>query len=59
MKDEAGADVYYAKFVGSVLDREPRFVALVGLEVPEGKGTGASAAVPAWAKLASRLLSDR
>ncbi len=57
--DEAGAEVYYASFVGSVLDREPRFVALVGLEVPEGKATGASAAAPAWAKLASRILSDR
>jgi cell division protein FtsI (penicillin-binding protein 3) len=56
--DEAGADVYYASFIGSVLDREPRFVALVGLEVPEGKGTGASAAAPAWRKLALRILSD-
>ena len=57
--DDAGADVSYASFVGSVLDREPRFVALVGLEVPEGKGTGASAAAPAWAKLVSRILGDR
>ena len=57
--DEVGAEVYYASFVGSVLDREPRFVALVGLEVPEGKATGATAAAPAWAKLASRILSDR
>jgi cell division protein FtsI (penicillin-binding protein 3) len=57
--DEAGADVYYASFVGSVLDREPRFVALLGLEAPEGKITGASAAAPAWSKLASRILSTR
>jgi cell division protein FtsI (penicillin-binding protein 3) len=57
--DEAGAEVYYASFVGSVLDREPRFVALVGLEVPQGKATGATAAAPAWGKLASRILSDR
>jgi cell division protein FtsI (penicillin-binding protein 3) len=57
--DEAGADVYYASFVGSVLDREPRFVALVGLEVPEGKATGATAAAPAWARLVSRILSDQ
>ncbi len=56
---EAGPNVYYASFVGGVLDREPRFVALVGLEVPEGKATGASAAAPAWARLASRILSDR
>jgi len=57
--DEAGAEVYYASFVGSILDREPRFVALVGLEVPQGKATGATAAAPAWGKLASRILSDR
>jgi cell division protein FtsI (penicillin-binding protein 3) len=57
--DETGADVYYASFVGSVLDRDPRFVALVGLEVPEGKATGASAAAPTWGRLASRILSDR
>ncbi|MGH7436007.1 MAG: penicillin-binding transpeptidase domain-containing protein [Polyangiaceae bacterium] len=57
--DEAGSDVYYASFVGSVLNREPRFVALAGLEVPEGKATGASAAAPAWARLASRILSNR
>jgi cell division protein FtsI (penicillin-binding protein 3) len=56
---ETDAKVYYASFVGSVLDREPRFVALVGLEVLEGKATGASAAAPAWARLASRILSDR
>jgi cell division protein FtsI (penicillin-binding protein 3) len=57
--DDAGAEVYYASFVGSVLDREPHFIALVGLEVPEGKATGATAAAPAWRKLASRILSDR
>jgi len=57
--DETGADVCYASFVGSVLDREPRFVALVGLELPQGKATGATAAAPAWGKLASRILSDR
>jgi cell division protein FtsI (penicillin-binding protein 3) len=57
--EEAGAEVYYASFVGSVLDREPRLVALVGLEVPEVKATGATAAAPAWAKLAARILSDR
>jgi cell division protein FtsI (penicillin-binding protein 3) len=45
--DEQGKEMYYVSFVGSVLDREPRFVALVGLEVPAGKATGPTAAAPA------------
>lgn len=56
--DDAGADVYHASFAGSVLDREPRFVALVRRGVPEGKAAGPTAAAPAWARLASRILSD-
>jgi cell division protein FtsI (penicillin-binding protein 3) len=50
---------YFASFVGAVLDREPRFVALVGLEVPAGKANGPKAAAPAWKRIASRILAGR
>ena len=53
---ETGQQMYYASFVGSVLDREPRFVALVGLEVPAARGSGPQSAAPAWARLARRIL---
>jgi cell division protein FtsI (penicillin-binding protein 3) len=56
---ESGADMSYVSFVGTVLDREPRFVALVGLEVPEGKATGPTAAAPAWAQIAARIVGER
>jgi cell division protein FtsI/penicillin-binding protein 2 len=56
---EAGAEMTYASFVGSVLDREPRFVALVGMEVPEGKANGVTAAAPAWGRLAARIVNER
>jgi cell division protein FtsI (penicillin-binding protein 3) len=53
---DGGADMVYASFVGAVLDQMPRFVALVGLEVPPDTATGASAAAPVFARLASRLI---
>jgi cell division protein FtsI (penicillin-binding protein 3) len=56
---EAGDKRFYASFVGTVLDRESRFVALLGLEVPQGKATGKSAAAPAWGRLAARILAER
>jgi cell division protein FtsI (penicillin-binding protein 3) len=53
---DLGHDHSYASFVGTVLDREPRFVALVGLEDPREGGTGPTAAAPAFARIARRLL---
>jgi cell division protein FtsI (penicillin-binding protein 3) len=53
---DLGRDRSYASFVGTVLDREPRFVALVGLEDPREGGTGPTAAAPAFARIARRLL---
>jgi cell division protein FtsI (penicillin-binding protein 3) len=58
VRGEAGEDMCYVSFVGTVLDREPRFVALVGMEVPEGKATGPSAAAPAWGKIAARIVGE-
>jgi cell division protein FtsI (penicillin-binding protein 3) len=57
--DEQGKEMYYVSFVGSVLDREPRFVALVGLEAPAGKASGPTAAAPAWGRLAARIVQAR
>jgi cell division protein FtsI (penicillin-binding protein 3) len=45
----------YASFVGTVLDRTPRLVVLVGLEAPREGGSGPSAAAPAFAAVARRL----
>jgi cell division protein FtsI (penicillin-binding protein 3) len=57
--DDSGAKVEYASFVGAVLDREPRLVALVGLEVPGERVSGPKAAAPAWGRLVSRILAGR
>lgn len=46
----------YASFVGAVLDRQPTFVVLVGLEAPREGGTGPSAAAPVFARIARRLV---
>ena len=46
----------YASFVGTVLDREPRFVALIGLVAPREGATGASAAAPTFARMAARIV---
>jgi cell division protein FtsI/penicillin-binding protein 2 len=45
----------YASFVGTVLDRQPRRVVLVGLEAPQNDGNGATAAAPVFARIARRL----
>lgn len=45
----------YASFVGSVLDRTPRVVILVGMVVPRGTITGPTAAAPAFARLAAAI----
>jgi cell division protein FtsI (penicillin-binding protein 3) len=54
--DGHGGKLTYASFVGTVLDREPRFVALVGLVGPREGGTGPSAAAPAFARLVATLV---
>ena len=59
VKRDDGTEMYYSSFVGTVLDHQPRFVALVGLEVPAGEGTGALAAAPIFAKLATRLIGSK
>jgi cell division protein FtsI (penicillin-binding protein 3) len=46
----------YASFVGSVLDRQPRFVVLVGLEAPGQRGNGPTTAAPFFARIARRLM---
>jgi cell division protein FtsI (penicillin-binding protein 3) len=56
---DSGGKTQYASFVGAVLDREPRLVALVGLEVPGEKANGPKAAAPAWGRLVSRILAVR
>lgn len=56
---DSGAELTYASFVGTVLDREPRFVALVGIEAPEGKANGPTAAAPAWARIAGRIIGEK
>jgi cell division protein FtsI/penicillin-binding protein 2 len=48
----------YASFVGTVLDREPQFVALVGLEGPREGGSGPNAAAPVFARIARRILGQ-
>jgi cell division protein FtsI (penicillin-binding protein 3) len=45
----------YASFVGTVLDREPRYVVLVGLVAPREGGTGPTAAAPTFARIAAAL----
>ncbi len=49
----------YASFVGTVLDREPRLVTLVGLVDPQHDGSGPSAAAPVFARVAKRIEAAR
>ncbi len=53
--DDAGH--VYASFVGTVLDRSPRLITLVGLESPREGGNGPSAAAPVFARITRRLLA--
>jgi cell division protein FtsI/penicillin-binding protein 2 len=55
LRDRDGGESIYASFVGTVLDREPRYVALVGLVAPREGGTGPKAAAPAFARIAAAL----
>lgn len=48
-------DRVYASFVGTVLDREPALVTLVGLVDPQHDGSGPSSAAPVFARVAKRL----
>ncbi|MGZ3422218.1 MAG: penicillin-binding transpeptidase domain-containing protein [Polyangiales bacterium] len=49
---------YYGSFVGTVLDAKTPFVVLVGFELPQSSGyTGASAAAPVFARIATRILA--
>jgi cell division protein FtsI (penicillin-binding protein 3) len=54
-RDGDAGERTYASFVGTVLDREPRFVALVGLVGPREGGTGPSAAAPTFARIVAAL----
>jgi cell division protein FtsI (penicillin-binding protein 3) len=49
-------DFYYASFVGSVLEVERPFVALIGLEVADEEVSGPGTAAPAFARVARRIL---
>lgn len=51
---EAGGN--YASFIGTVLDREPRVVILVGYQGKHDGMTGSSAAAPVFAKIMRRVL---
>jgi cell division protein FtsI (penicillin-binding protein 3) len=55
---DLGHDRAYASFVGTVLDRQPPFVVLVGLEAPREGGTGLSAAAPTFARIARPLVGE-
>lgn len=52
---DLGGDHQYASFVGTVLNREPRLVVLVGLEALNEEALGPTAAAPLFARIARRL----
>lgn len=51
-------DRNYASFVGTVLERSPSWVVLVGLVAPKNGGNGRTAAAPVFARIVRRLVSD-
>jgi cell division protein FtsI (penicillin-binding protein 3) len=55
LRDGDGGESMYSSFIGTVLDREPRYVALVGLVAPREGGTGPKAAAPIFARIAASL----
>jgi cell division protein FtsI (penicillin-binding protein 3) len=57
--DESGQVTTYASFIGAVLDHDPPWVVLVGLEAPSGKANGPKAAAPAWSRFVTRALAAR
>jgi cell division protein FtsI (penicillin-binding protein 3) len=59
MGKSGDADRVYASFIGSVIDREPRFVALVGVLSARDGVSGPSVAAPAFGRLVARILSER
>jgi hypothetical protein len=56
---EVGDGRQYASFVGTVLDREPRLVVLVGLEASNEEALGPTAAAPMFARVVRRVFSPK
>ncbi|HEX3343645.1 MAG TPA: penicillin-binding transpeptidase domain-containing protein [Polyangiaceae bacterium] len=52
-----GGEGVYASFVGFAPVDAPRFVIVVGVEQPREDGSGGTAAAPAFARVATRLLA--
>jgi cell division protein FtsI (penicillin-binding protein 3) len=51
------AEHVLASFVGIVPATAPEYVVYVGVQDPAGSGSGASVAAPAFARLATQLMS--
>jgi cell division protein FtsI (penicillin-binding protein 3) len=56
---DLGGDHQYASFVGSVLNREPRLVVLVGLEASNKDALGPTAAAPMFARIVRRVFEPK
>jgi cystathionine beta-lyase/cystathionine gamma-synthase len=52
-----GTEGHYASFIGFAPVEAPRFVIVVGAETPQGSGTGATVAAPAFARVLQRALA--
>jgi cell division protein FtsI/penicillin-binding protein 2 len=55
---DLGGDHQWASFIGTVLNREPRLVVLVGLEATNEEALGPAASAPTFARIVRRMFPN-